>query len=869
MRQTSEAPPQSPETNRTVSGYGTLVGVSFCPASGGARRLEHRSKNLTYVRGISVFKTSRACLWFTTWLLVSGPIGLLTAAEQSGGVVRGTVFAREDDSRLPGVVITIERPGGTRRYEATTDDRGQFEMRDIAPGEYALRTTLTGFGQPKVDPVMVSSSRLVDLTLRLPLANLETAVTVEAPPVSPVNEVNASTTVAPEITEVAPLAGDSFQAVLPVIPGVIRRDDGRISLNGGRPEQSGLQVNAASVTDPVTGGFGIDLPIDAVESIEVISGAYAAEYGRFSAGVARVETRRGSDEWKYAITNFVPIPRFRNGTIEGISRFGPRAVVGGPLVRNRLFITESAQYEMRKTKVPSLPDGENDRRLDRFTSYTRLDAIPADQHLLTGAVAIFPRRLRYVNLNTFNQEPVSPDLKEEGYQVGLTEHAAFGSALLESEVTLRKYDVQVDPRGQLPMRLELAENAGNYFHADDRHSHSVQWLESFSWTWSGRSGEHHVKVGSDLLRSSFSGATDDRPLRIVRADGSLSQVFRPFEARTQDEGSTDLSLYAQDQWRMNNRLLVQGGFRFDRDGVLEKLNIAPRVGATMTVDESGATVLRGGYGVFFQRTSLNVAAFESYPARSVERFARNGTLIAAADIVPNVSAITDTPHAFVASIEVNRRIGKAWLGKVGYLHRRGEDEYVVNPIASPAPALLLTSTGKSKYAEIEGTIGYHGRDGLEMFVSYVRSRSRSNYNDFGRFFGNIREPVIRGDEYARSSIDVPNRVLVRGTVPMFRKWQIAPLFEIRNGFPYSSLDEEQQFVGVRNDHRFPTLVSLDLAVNREIRIKKYRLRVGIRTYHLVGTMSPRDVDNNVNSPNYGTFYNGLEHKFGMTFQILP
>ena len=104
---------------------------------------------------------------------------------------------------------------------------------------------------------------------------------------------------------------------------------------------------------------------------------------------------------------------------------------------------------------------------------------------------------------------------------------------------------------------------------------------------------------------------------------------------------------------------------------------------------------------------------------------------------------------------------------------------------------------------------------------------------------------------------------------MFRKWQIAPLLEIRNGFPYSSLDEEQQFVGPRNDSRFPVLASLDLAVNREIRVKKYRLRVGIRAYHLVGTMSPRDVDNNVDSPNYRTFYNGLEHKVGMTFQILP
>ena len=104
---------------------------------------------------------------------------------------------------------------------------------------------------------------------------------------------------------------------------------------------------------------------------------------------------------------------------------------------------------------------------------------------------------------------------------------------------------------------------------------------------------------------------------------------------------------------------------------------------------------------------------------------------------------------------------------------------------------------------------------------------------------------------------------------MSRKWQLVPLFEIRDGFPYSALNEEQQFVGVRNaSGRFSKLASLDLAINRQVKLRGRRLRVGLRTYHLVGSVSPRDVDNNVDSPLYGTFYNGLEHKFGVMFQIL-
>jgi hypothetical protein len=805
----------------------------------------------------------------TAILALMASLAAASASAQSGGVVRGTVFAVADESRLPGVVVTFERAtGAVRRYEATTDQRGQFEIRDIAPGEYVVRVVLTGFGQPEAKPVMVPSNRVVDLTLRLPLAGLETTVTVQetAPVQAP--DANDTASAPPELVEVAPLAGDSFQAVLPVIPGVIRRDDGKISLNGGRPEQSGLQVNDASVTDPVTGGFGIELPIDAVESIEVLSGPFAAEYGRFSAGVTRLETRRGSNEWKYSFSGF-PIPRFRDRTIKGISKFSPRAIVGGPLVRNRLFFTQSAQYELRKTKVPSLEDGENDRRIDRFTSFTRVDVIPANQHLLTGTFAVFPQRLRFVNLNTFNREPVSPDQRDRGYQIDLTESASFGSAMLESDITIRRYNVEVDPRGLFPMRLQLSERGGSYFHADDRDSASVQWLEALSWTMTGASGEHHVKAGLNMLHSSFTGTTADRPVRIVRADGSLSEFIRAVGVTAQDEDGLDTAFFVQDRWRMNNRLLLQGGVRVDRDGILERTNVAPRIGATMTVDESGATVIKGGYGLFYQHTPLNVAAFESYGPRAVDLFARNGAAIGATQIVPNVSLADKTPRAFVASAEVNRRLGTAWLAKVGYLRRRGENEFVVNPTQSPLPGLFLTTTGESKYSELEGTVGFHGHEGLEMFVSYVRSRSRASYNDFGRFFGNIREPVIRADEYARSSIDIPNRLIFRGTFPVFRKWQIVPLLEVRDGFPFSALNEEQQFVGERNGERFPLMASLDLGINREVRYKSRRMRVGLRLYHLVGTAAQRDVDNNVSSPTYRTFYNGLEHKFGMTFQILP
>jgi outer membrane receptor protein involved in Fe transport len=54
-------------------------------------------------------------------------------------------------------------------------------------------------------------------------------------------------------------------------------------------------VNSANASDPVTGESAINLPIEAVQSVEVLTNPYAAEYGEFTSGVTSVQTRSGSD----------------------------------------------------------------------------------------------------------------------------------------------------------------------------------------------------------------------------------------------------------------------------------------------------------------------------------------------------------------------------------------------------------------------------------------------------------------------------------------------------------------------------------------------------------------------------------------------
>src|SRR4029077_8844135 len=88
----------------------------------------------------------------------------------------------------------------------------------------------------------------------------------------------------------APNRNDRVDALLPLIPGVVRGPDGLINMKGARASQGGTLVNNGNATDPVTGNASVNLPIDVVDSVKVIANPYDPEYGRMTGAVASVET---------------------------------------------------------------------------------------------------------------------------------------------------------------------------------------------------------------------------------------------------------------------------------------------------------------------------------------------------------------------------------------------------------------------------------------------------------------------------------------------------------------------------------------------------------------------------------------------------
>jgi hypothetical protein len=236
-----------------------------------------------------------------------------------------------------------------------TDGAGQVTFPEVPPGRYFVTGTRAGFAPKDSAPVDVAASAVVEVLLDIQLTFVAPTVAVQgtASPTDSVQPVSMSDMLSGSVLDLAPIAGDDFQSLLPLLPGVVRGPDGRLRIKGGQPTQGALQINSASLIDPSTGDFDLELPAPSIESVEVLANPFAAEYGRFSTSVTQIRTRRGTNDWEISPGNLLPRLR-RMGT--RVRAFEPRFSVRGPIATDRAFLAQDFQFRYVAAPIKSLPD---------------------------------------------------------------------------------------------------------------------------------------------------------------------------------------------------------------------------------------------------------------------------------------------------------------------------------------------------------------------------------------------------------------------------------------------------------------------------------------------------------------------------------
>jgi hypothetical protein len=91
--------------------------------------------------------------------------------------------------------------------------------------------------------------------------------------------------------------------------------------------------------------------------------------------------------------------------------------------------------------------------------------------------------------------------------------------------------------------------------------------------------------------------------------------------------------------------------------------------------------------------------------------------------------------------------------------------------------------------------------------------------------------------------------------------------EWRNGLPYSIVNDTLDFVGPRNDRRFPTYLRLDVGFDRRVTVGKLHPWLGLRAANAMNAFLPVDVQANTGSPEFGSFYNTEYQEFRIHFRF--
>jgi hypothetical protein len=800
--------------------------------------------------------------------------------------LKGEVL-NEAGKPLVGAVCTLTGgPLPDIGLSVATGEKGEFSFTGLLPSTYRLTCAAADYEPIMKQGLQIGETPPPFVQMVLPseiVVRQKVEVREKAPVVSPEN-VSPPAKVTSTQLMTLPLTEQRFKAALPFVPGVVRTPDGKISIKGSAESQGMMLVDGAETVDPVTGAFAIEVPIDAVGSVDVFKTAYQAEYGRFAGGLASVQTKAPSDQFNFELNDLTPNMRGKNGHLVGISEESPRIDVTGPLVRGKLDFFEAFNYDLHKQPVRGLAWPKNETKKQGIDSFTSLQYIISTQHLLTGNLKVFPGRLEFADINSLVPQSASSNYGQRGFSGGAKDRYLFpAGGILTSFFQFTNFSSYAHGQGPLDMLVTPDGWGGNFFNMWTRAGYQQEASQTYQSPRKEWRGQHEFKVGVDLVHRSFSGTSVSHPVQVLRQDGTLAEEIAFQGKGLLSAKDTEVAAFVQDHWAIQERLGLDLGLRYSGQTAGDPTAFAPRIGAVYSPGRGGKTILRGGIGVFYDRLPLLASDFTDNPTRVVSYYDAQGNPIGLPLVFQNVYARTErrvtqfvtpgrdldsTPYNMTWNVEADREIHPHFTLRLSYLSSRTYKVFITNPLIDQygVPLLELSNTGGTRYHEFESTLRIRARANTDFNISYVNSLSRGDLNSLGDVYVPFEEPVIRPNFFARLPSNIPERVVIWGRFNIPWKIVASPVLDIHSGFPYSDLDELQRYVGYPDRLRFPTFASLDLEMYKEFRIsflpwvRNHKLRGILRIYNVTNHYNPRDVYNNVTSPYFDHFV-GFQHRF--------
>jgi hypothetical protein len=354
-----------------------------------------------------------------------------------------------------------------------------------------------------------------------------------------------------------------------------------------------------------------------------------------------------------------------------------------------------------------------------------------------------------------------------------------------------------------------------------------------------QAGAHAIRAGVDFLyndtaitfprslRGSYSFSTLANFLNGTYNNAGFTQTF---QTSVVAQTNPNAGFFFQDEWRVNSRLMLNLGLRYDLQFLqaisTDKNNVSPRAGFAWTPLESRRMVIRGSYGLFYDRVPLRalanalLSAGNTTDAINLKQISLSlSPAQAGAPVFPNILASLNLPPGVLfnfttmnpnmqnayseqGSFEIEQQLGSRSTFTVGYQHVRGL--HLIISVNQNVPSCVATgnNNGCRPNPNYANNSQYSPQadshyDGLHASfvqrpvrwgsfrVSYSYSKALDNVGEF--FFSSPIDNFNVWQDYGRSDDDQRQRLVFDGTVhsPLTRAKTLGE--RVGHGFQLSTM----------------------------------------------------------------------------------
>jgi hypothetical protein len=569
------------------------------------------------------------------------PGASVTLRHQESGRFRETVSGPD------GTIFLSAMDPGVYTIEATLQGFKKFERKDVR--------------------LEVGRTAQVEITLEVGGLEESITVTGEAPLVDTTSKEIGGHISAQEFVDTPSFNRNfaGYLGMLPGVVATISATTfgaDSISVAGQNVRNVNYTMDGSNNNDTFNGGNGgaqARVPVEAVQEFQLLTSQFDAEYGLASGGIVNSVSKQGTNSYHgsaflfYQDEKMAAIDYFakRDGLEEAEStqqQWG--GTIGGPIIKDKahyFFSLERIVLDAAvTTNIATRPDlARTDFEKSRvWNTFLRAD------HQLNDNNTYGVRWLRETSpqplqIQAENHTPPRHEAETDvdwtlvgnvSSVIGSTRVNTFRVSAVTEDVFFGNPNFNSNGHNQKILLPQL-----NYLSFQDQQSARASRRldvaygadDVFAWFVPGKGGDHDLKFGINYLYSSlriedygtqnglFTLPTDlafDRnnprtyPERLqIRVPGPVNFLMK----------GHFIGMFAQDKWKMNNDLTLSLGLRYDFEIVptpnqdnpmfaddpgsypTDFNNVSPRLGFSWAMDDAGRSAMRGGFGVFYQRTS--------------------------------------------------------------------------------------------------------------------------------------------------------------------------------------------------------------------------------------------------------------------------